>query len=135
MHALRAPGIRVVAEPHALDAAVWSDVEHDEFEPLVVRIAADEAFGIGATKVELSDPAAIIVDEVGFVAVMFPADEFIDRVVPHIEWPPPVERPAFSQGSIASVPAKLYLDVTGAATVLVQAAYMDELIDRLAGPS
>jgi hypothetical protein len=135
VHALKAPGIRVVAEPHALDAAVWRDAGPgpDEFEPLVVRFAPDEAFAIGATDVELPDPAAIVVDEVGYVAVMFPADEFIDLVVPHIEWPPPDARPAFTQGSIAGVPAKLYLDVTGAATILVQAAYADELIARLAG--
>jgi len=62
---------------------------------------------------------------------MFPADEFVDAVVPHLEWPPPMERPAFAQGAIAGVPAKLYLDSTGAAIVLVLASYLDDLLVRL----
>ncbi len=136
MHALKAPGIRVVADPAALDAAVWRDdgPGPDEFEPLVVRFAPDEALAIGATGVDIEDRHAIIVEESAFVALMFPADEFIDHVVPHIEWPPLETRPAFSQGSIAGVPTKLYLDITGSAIIIVQSAYADELLDRLPMP-
>lgn len=136
MHALRAPGVRVVANPEAIDGAVWHDAGpgRDEFEPLVLRFARDEVFAIGATGVEIDDADAIVVAEVGYVALMFPADEFVDFVVPHIEWPAPRSRPAFAQGSIAGVPAKVYLDVTGAATVLVQGVYLDELVDRLPLP-
>jgi hypothetical protein len=39
--------------------------------------------------------------------------------------------PAFCQGSIAGVPAKLYIDTTGAATVFVMAAYLDDFLSRL----
>ncbi len=136
MHVLRAPGIRVVASPAAIDAATWRDAGPgpDEFEPLVVRFAPDDAFAIGATDVEIDDPDAIVEHEAGFVALMLPVDEFVDHVVPHIEWPPPQSRPGFAQGTIAGVPAKLYLDPTGAATVLVLAAYLDELLDRLRIP-
>ncbi len=136
MHALRAPGIRVVASPAAIDGATWHDAGPgpDEFESLVVRFAPDDAFAIGATGVVIDDPDAIVEQEAGFVALMFPVDEFIDHVVPHIEWPPPTSRPGFAQGSIAGVPAKLYLDSTGAATVLVLAAYLDELLGRLRIP-
>lgn len=136
MHALRAPGIRLVASPLAIDAATWQDAGPgpDEFEPLVVRFAPDDAFAVGATGVEIDDPDAIVEQEAGFVALMFPVDEFIDHVVPHIEWPPPASRPGFAQGTIAGVPAKLYLDSTGAATVLVLAAYLDELLGRLRIP-
>jgi hypothetical protein len=42
-----------------------------------------------------------------------------------------MERPAFAQGAIAGVPAKLYLDSTGAAIVLVLASYLDDLLARL----
>lgn len=136
MHALRAPGIRVVATPEAIDGAAWHDdgPGPEEFEPLVLRFAPDEALAVGATGVELDDPHAIVVEEAGFVALMYPADEFIDHVVPHIEWPPLETRPAFSQGLIAGVPAKMYLDVTGSAVILVQDAYQDELVDRLRVP-
>ncbi|MGH2477238.1 MAG: hypothetical protein ACRDIL_18415 [Candidatus Limnocylindrales bacterium] len=133
MHALRAPGMRVIATPEALDAAIWRDSGPgpDDFEPLVLRFAPDEAFAVGATGASVPDPDAIIVGEAGFVALMFPAEEFVGRVVPHIEWPPPRTRPAFAQGTIAGVPAKLYLDPTGAATIFVLAAYVDDLLDRL----
>lgn len=123
--------MRVVASPEAIDRAVWRDEGPDEFEPLVVRLAPDDAFAIGATGVEVDDPHAIVEHEVGYIALMFPADEFVDVVVPRLDWPAPIERPAFAQGAIAGVPAKLYLDSTGAAIVLVLASYLDDLFSRL----
>jgi hypothetical protein len=133
VHVLRAPGVRVVGSPAAIDAAEWQATGPgpDEFEPLVLRFAPDEAFAIGATGIRIGDPDAIAEAEVGFVAIMFPVDEFIDVVLPRIEWPVPPTRPAFTQGAIAGVPAKLYIDTTGAATVFVQAAYLDDLLARL----
>ena len=133
MHELRAPGIRVVAAPEALDRAVWHDdgPGPDEFEPLVLRLAPDDALAVGATGVDIDDEHAIIEREAGFLALMFPADEFADLVVPHLEWPAPSERPAFSQGAIAGVPSKLYIDTTGAAIVFVMASYIDDLRTRL----
>lgn len=137
MHALRAPGLRVVASPEAISAAVWRDdgPGPDEFEPLVLRLADDDAYAIGATGVEIDDPDAIVEQETGFIALMFPADEFVDIVIPHLEWPPPMGRPALAQGAIAGVPAKLYLDSTGAAIVLVLASYLDDLLSRLQAPA
>ncbi len=133
MHVLKAPGVRVVASPESIDAAEWQDTGPgpDEFEPLVLRFAPDEAFAVGATGVELDDPDAIVETELGFTAVMFPVDEFIDVVLPRIEWPVAPTRPAFCQGSIAGVPAKLYVDSTGAATVFVMGAYLDDFLSRL----
>ena len=137
MHVLRAPGVRVVASPEAIDSAEWQDAGPgpEQFEPLILRFAPDEAFAIGATGVRLDDPDAITEAEVGYVAMMFPVDEFIDFVLPRIEWPAPVTRPAFAQGSIAGVPAKLYIDSTGAATVFILAAYLDDLLARLPVPA
>ena len=40
-------------------------------------------------------------------------------------------RRAFCQGSIAGVPAKLYIDTTGAATVFVMSSYLDDFLSRL----
>lgn len=137
MHVLRAPGIRVVATPEAIDRATWEDAGPgpDEFVPLILRFAPDEAFAVGATGVQIADPEAIAEPEAGYLALMFPVDEFVDVVLPHIEWPPPVTRPAFTQGSIAGVPTKLYVDTTGAATVFVLAAYLDDLLGRLQVPA
>jgi hypothetical protein len=137
VHVLRAPGIRVVASPEAIDRATWEDAGPgaDEFEPLVLRFAPDEALAVGATGVQLPDPDAIAEPETGYLALMFPVDEFVDVVLPRIEWPPPATRPAFTQGSIAGVPAKLYIDTTGAATVFVLAAYLDDLLSRLQVPA
>ena len=133
MQELRAPGLRVVASPDALDRAVWRDdgPGPDEFEPLVLRLAPDDAFAIGATDVAIDDEHAIVEPEVGFLALMFPAEEFAELVVPHLEWPAPAERPAFAQGAIAGVPSKLYIDSTGAAIVIVMASYVDDLRERL----
>ena len=133
MHVLRAPGVRVVASPDALDAADWQDAGPgpDEFEPLILRFAPDEAFAVGATGVHLDDPEAIVEPELGYTAIMFPVDEFIDVVLPRMEWALEPTRPAFGQGSIAGVPAKLYIDSTGAATVFVMGAYLDDFLSRL----
>jgi len=125
--------VRVVASPEALDAAEWQDAGPgpDEFEPLILRFAPDEAFAVGATGVHLDDPDAIVEAEVGYTAVMFPVDEFIDVVLPRIEWPVSPTRPAFCQGSIAGVPSKLYIDTTGAATVFIAGSYVDDFLSRL----
>ena len=133
MHVLRAPGVRVVASPEALDAAEWQDAGPgpDDFEPLILRFAPDEAFAVGATGVHVDDPDAIVEAEVGYTAVMFPVDEFIDVVLPRIEWPVSPTRPAFCQGSIAGVPSKLYIDTTGAATVFIAGSYVDDFLSRL----
>jgi hypothetical protein len=137
VHVLRAPGVRVVASPEAIDRATWEDngPGPDEFEPLILRFAPDEAFAVGATGVQIADPDAIVEPETGYLALMLPVDEFVDFVLPRIEWPAPNTRPAFTQGSIAGVPAKLYIDTTGAATVFVLAAYLDDLLPRLQVPA
>lgn len=136
MHVLRAPGVRVVGAPEAIDTALWQDAGPgpDEFEPLVLRFAPDEAFAVGATGVRIDDSDAIAAPEVGYVAAMFPVDEFADFVVPHVEWPLPAERPAFAQGLIAGVPVKIYIDPTGAATVFLPIAYLSDFLARVQVP-
>src|SRR4029079_18299430 len=68
VHVLRAPGVRVVATPEAIDAAASQDTgpRGAEFEPLILRFAPDEAFAVGATGVHLDDPEAIIEPELGY---------------------------------------------------------------------
>ena len=116
-------GLRVVAEPVALDAARW---QGDEVT--VLRFAPDDAFAIGADGVEVDDPDAIVESEAGFVGTWVP----VSSLLAHIEWPLPAERPALAQGSVANVPAKLWLPAEdGDALLLTAAAYADDLMSRL----
>ena len=114
-------GLRVVADPVALDAARW-----DGDAPIVLRFAPDDAFGIGARSVAVDDAHAIVEPELGYVGAWLP----IAEVVPHVEWPLPVERPILAQGSIAGVPAKLWLTGDGDALLLTAAAFGFELTER-----
>ncbi len=116
------PGLRVIADPAALDAARW-----DGHDVSVLRFAPDDAFAIGARSVEVDDADAIVESEAGYVGAWLP----VDAVVPHIEWSLPTERPALAQGSIANVPAKLWLPGDGDALLVTAAAYANELAGRL----
>jgi hypothetical protein len=115
-------GLRVVADPAALDGARWhgSDVT-------VVRFAPDDAFGIGGDRVDVDDEHAIVESEVGFSGAWLALED----VEPHIEWSIPADRPVLAQGSIASVPAKLWLPDDGEALLLTTTAYAAELASRL----
>lgn len=121
-------GLRVVADPAALDAARWVGAD-----VTVLRFAPDDALAIGATGVDLADADAIVEPEAGFAGAWLALDD----VARHIEWPLPPERPALAQGAVAGVPAKVFLpDGTGAGRVgdvllLTATAYADELTDRL----
>jgi hypothetical protein len=122
-------GLRVVADPAALDRVSW----RGDLDVTVLRLAPDEALAIGARSVEIDDAHAIVEEEAGFVGVWLTAEEFEASVLPRIEWPLPAddERPAVAQGSIAGVPAKLWLRTTGGALLVTQAAYANELAGRL----
>ena len=123
----RLRGLRVVADPAALDAARW---DGDPAEPVVLRFAPDDAFGLGARAVKVDDEHAIMEPEVGFVgAWLSPAA--LDDVLSRTEWPLPAARPALAQGLIAGVPAKLWLPTEGDALLLTAAAHADELGMRL----
>jgi hypothetical protein len=118
----RLRGLRVVADPAALDAARWGGDE-----VTVLRFAPDDAFGIDARSVEVDDQDAIVEAEVGYVAGWLP----VHRVMRHVDWAVPSERPALAQGSVAGVPAKVWLADDGDALVVTAAAYADELEQRL----
>ena len=132
----RLAGLRVVADPAALDSAGWQGKD-----VTVLRFAPDDAFGLGALTVALDDEHAIVATEVGYVGVWLP----VDQVLPHLEWPLPSARPVLAQGAVAGVPAKVWLpgaadgrgdargDGRGAGDVLLltAAAYAAELAERL----
>ncbi len=120
-------GLRVVADPAALDRASWSS----DRDVTVVRFAPDDAFAVGARSVEIDDEDAIIEPEPGFVGAWLTAEEFAAWVLPRIEWPLPADRPAVAQGSVAGVPVKLWLRATGGALLLAPSPYAHELAGRL----
>ena len=119
----RLPGLRVVADPGALDAARWlgEDVT-------VLRLAPDDAFAIDATGVDVDDEHAIVEPEVGFSGAWVE----LGAVRRHVEWALPAERPALAQGFVATVPARVWLPGDGERVLLITAAaYADELAGRL----
>ena len=113
-------GLRVVADPAALDAARW---QGDDVT--VLRFAPDDAFAIGAdrSRSTTSTPSSN-----RRPASSAPGSRSRTSC-PHIEWSLPTERPALAQGSIAGVPAKLWLPDDGDALLVTAAAYADELIE------
>jgi len=121
-------GTRVVAPAATLDAVVWPS------SATVLRFAPDDAFVIGGDSVSISGEHAIVAAESGFVGCWLSAEE-LARVVGHIEWSLPTERPALAQGLIASVPAKLYLTGNAGADqqalLLTNAPYSGDLWERL----
>lgn len=123
----RVAGLRVIADSAALDGARW-----DGAKVTVLRFAPDDAFAIGAGAVDIDDEHAIIESEVGFVAARLP----LDVVERHVEWSLPTVRPAFAQGSVAAVPAKLWIEAGDGGhddevLLLTAAAYAHDLAERL----
>jgi hypothetical protein len=116
--------VRVVATPAALDAAGWDGDGVD-----VLRIAPDEALGLGATGATVDgDPDAIVEPEAG-ISVALLGREDLAMLAAHTDWPLPGDAGRLAQGKIAGVPAKLRV---GDPTLLVvQTAYADELARRL----
>jgi hypothetical protein len=122
----RLPGLRVVADPAALDAATW----HGDGALIVLRLAPDDAFAIGATRVDVEDGDAIIESEPGFAGAWVAAEV----VAHHIEWSLPTDRPALAQGAVANVPARIWLPGEGGdrdVLLVTAAAYADDLSSRL----
>ena len=119
------PGVRVIATPAALS---FLETAH----PNALRFAPDDLFiaGLRPDQVTVDDEHAIIEAEAGFSAMCFTPSQFAASVAPHIEWPVPTARPAFTQGMVAAVPCKLHFTVEGV-TVITNAVQVRDLEDRL----
>jgi hypothetical protein len=122
---------RVVATPAALDGARWQGATVE-----VLRVAPDEALGIGATGVDLDDPDAIVEPDAGFSMALVDVDAWYG-LVDHVEWPLPEDAGVLTQGKVAGVPAKVrtgdpaVAPTETLALVVVQTAHADELRRRL----
>ena len=121
-------GIRVVADPAAIDGATWT-TDVDTPAP-VHRFGPDEAFSPGSTSITIDDEHAIVVEEHGIASAWCA----IADILPHIDWPLPVERPTFTQGAVAGVPAKLWLVDDTSLCLYTSEAYAPELAARLGWP-
>ena len=123
-------GLRVVADPAALDAARWEPATEHDGPIVVLRFAPDEAFAIGVVGVTLADPDAIVEDERGYVGAWCA----FDAIRAKTEWAPPAARPALAQGSVAGVPAKVWLPDDGDVLVVATATHAAGLAERLGWP-
>jgi hypothetical protein len=119
----RLAGTRVVADPAAIDA--W--VATLPSSTVVIRPAPDDALAIGIDGALNVDPHAIVEDEHGFVGGWCTLEE-LRR---HLEWTPPTERPTLAQGSVAGVPAKLWIVDDERVLLVTAAAYAEVLVERL----
>jgi hypothetical protein len=92
----------------------------------VLRFARDEALIVGLASLRLDDPDAIVEPDRGWSAVTVER-ALLER---HTEWRLPAAGEV-AQGAVAGVPAKLAWLPDGRAWIVVQTAYLDELLDRL----
>jgi hypothetical protein len=121
----RISATRIVATPAALDAATWPA------EALVLRFAPDEVFITPpAEQVSLTDPHTIVIAEGGYAGLWLSATEALDFLERACEWELPSERPAFAQGAVAGIPAKLWLE-TERVLFIIPAPYAADFEERL----
>jgi hypothetical protein len=122
----RLPSTRIVASPSALDSATWPK------DSIALRIAADEVFVIPPVDApEVNDPHAIIVPDASLAGAWLPMDVALDLLERHCEWELPHERPAFAQGMIAGIAAKLWFE-NERVLVIVPAPFITEFEERTA---
>lgn len=117
---------RIVAKAQALDSACW------RAGSIVLRSAPDEALLMPPDPaISLADPHAIVVQDGGFAGVWLSAAE-TQRVFERLcEWEPPLQRPAFAQGTIAGIATKVWLD-TERALFVIPAPMLVDFETRLA---
>ena len=118
---------RIVSTPEALDAAQWPG------DVLVFRTAPDELFVVPAQDdINVADPYAIVIQDGGQAGIWLPAESALSVLERQCEWELPSERPAFAQGAVAGIPAKLYFEEERV-LFIVAAPYAQEFEQRLSG--
>ncbi|MYA08694.1 MAG: hypothetical protein F4060_05190 [Holophagales bacterium] len=125
----RLEATRVSATPAALDAVVaeppWpAGARAFRTAPDELLVAASPDFDVAG------DPHAIVERETAFSYVWLDeatAERFLDR---ECEWRRPSARPAFAQGEIAGIPAKLWFDA-GRTLILTPAPFASAFQRRL----
>ncbi|MCA9963666.1 MAG: hypothetical protein KC423_05475 [Anaerolineales bacterium] len=122
----RLPATRIVST--ALDGAVWPE------DRLVLRTAVDELLIIppvaDVSSVTSRDPYAIVVEDASYAGVWLGADEAAAILQRHCEWRVGEQRPLFTQGAIAGIATKLWLEADRVLFV-VPAPYAAEFEERI----
>jgi len=118
------PALRVVAAAATLDGLAWPD------GVTALRLASDDVLLVGEGRVAVGNEPAIIEQDAGFVGWWLTPGELAAAVLPHLDWPLPLSRPALAQGMVAGVPAKIWL-TDDRSLLLCAAAYAHELAERL----
>ena len=128
------PGWRIVAAPAAIDQFVARVRSAPRGQSaLFGRIAPDDLFISGVARVEpaeIDDGHAIVAPESGLSVCWMTHREFHGKIAPFVEWPIPTRLPAFAQGHIAYVPAKVWLEHDHV-VLATNAAFVADLEDRL----
>lgn len=115
---------RVVARPTALEAASWPP------GTIVLPIAPDEALVIGDMPGDIDDPHAIVEQEGGFVVLRLTRAELDDWMSRQSEWTLARSPTSFSQGMVAGLPVKIWVD-GDLAMVVTRVSLRSELEERL----
>ena len=92
--------IRVVARPDALDRARWPA------DATVMRLAPDEALVVGADRVDVDDPHAVVARDHGFCGVHLGIEAFRRWFEREAAWDLGDE--GFAQGQVAGLPVKVW---------------------------
>ncbi|MCB9108888.1 MAG: hypothetical protein H6633_32280 [Anaerolineales bacterium] len=122
----RLPATRIVATPAALDAAEWPD------DTLALRFAPDELLVTPpVANLALDDPHAIIIADSGYAGVWLPEAEALAFLEHACEWELPTQRPAFAQGAVAGIAAKLWFEA-GRVLLIVPAPLIADFEERMA---
>jgi hypothetical protein len=118
---------RAVATPAALDGA------NIEAGVIPLRLAPDELLLIGAGAVEIdADPDLILIADAGWAGAWLPAATAARFLMGACEWELPTERPAFAQGMVSHLAAKLWFE-PDRTLIVVPRPMAAELAERLEG--
>lgn len=123
--------LRVVAEPRALDAAsAPAAVRIFRTAPDEALFVSDDASFADPEDVSLSDPHAIVVRDTGWWGGWWSEPAASSFLAHHCEWELPSNRPTFSQGMVAHLPVKLWIEEERI-FFLVAHVFAQELSERM----
>lgn len=117
---------RLVASPAELDDHVLAG------DLVAMRIAPDELLMLGdiAEYSEINYPHAIQFVDTGWAGAWLDAAAADEFLLAECEWELPVARPAFAQGMVSHLAAKLWFE-EDRTLILVPAPFAAELAERL----
>lgn len=117
---------RLVARPDELDDHVVAG------DLIAMRIAPDELLVLGDVREysEITYPHAIEFVDTGWAGVWLDSADAEAFLLAECEWELPAERPAFAQGMVSHLAAKLWLE-EDRTLILVPAPFAQELAERL----